>query len=153
MKKGILGLQIISAFLVLSLISACSTVRVKYQATIVDDYFQTAEFEFYESYPLKKLRRDCFLTAIFLGGACWKYLSQPSHDIKNHVAKNARRQIEDIFGPNNFGHRNISIDHFGWSDLPKNYQFTSGSPLRNNYPFYHRSSTSEDQIDDFPGIQ
>lgn len=120
------------------LLSSCSSVRIKYQATIVDDYFKTAQFEYYKSYPLEDLRRKCMLTAIFFGGACWGYLKEPSDELKKKVSREAHLMIEEIFGPNNFGHRNIEVTRFGWNDLPEDYDFPSGSPLRNNYQFYHQ---------------
>ncbi len=120
------------------LLASCSTVRVKYEATIVDDYFKTAQFEYYKSYPLDELRRKCMLTAILFGGACWNYLKEPNDDIKRQVQQDALSKIEEIFGPNNFGHRNISVNRFGWNDLPMDYGFPSGDRLRNNYQFYHQ---------------
>lgn len=120
------------------LLTSCSTVRVKYEATIVDDYFKTAQFEYYQSYPLDELRKKCMLTAIFLGGACWNYLKEPNEQIIQEVQRDARLKIEEIFGPNNFGHRNITVNRFGWNNLPMDYGFTSGDRLRNNYQFYHQ---------------
>lgn len=130
--------KLIFVFLFCFSLTSCSSVRVKYKATIIDDYFESAEFEYERSLSAKKTQRMCMLTFFALGGFCWSYLTLPSEQMQSEVASGALAQIEKIFGPNNFRHRNIEIKRFGWSQLPNDYRFVSGRPLRNNFPFYHQ---------------
>ena len=127
----------------LFLLTACSTTRLKYEATLVDDYFHTAQFEYQNSYAIEDKAQKCWMTAIFLGGTCWTYLGGPDELLKEKLKLDAYNKVEEIFGPNNFKHRNISIDRYGWNDLPEDYAFPSGSPLKNNYPFLHHEQESQ----------
>ncbi|MCO4795403.1 MAG: hypothetical protein KC493_16910 [Bacteriovoracaceae bacterium] len=126
--------------------TSCSSVRMKYEATIVDDMFHTAQFEYYKSYDVGNLDTWCLATGIFLGGACWKYLSFPSKELEKSTAKDARRKLEEIFGINNFKHSNISVASFGWSELPEDYIFPSGEPLVNNSPYIYKRKGKSSQM-------
>lgn len=123
-------------------INAPSHIRLRYQATIVDDYFKTAQFEFFQSYSLKEERKRCLRSAIFFGGSCWEYFKHPTEEQLNKIKRDARQKMENIFGPNNFTHRNVDIVRFGWNDLPTDYRFPSGAQLRNNYQFFHQEPDS-----------
>jgi hypothetical protein len=111
---------------------------MKYEATIVDDLFHTAQFEYYKSYNVGSLNTWCLVTGVFLGGACWGYLALPHEEFKKKTAKDAHRKIAEIFGENNFKHNNVQISSFGWSELPDDYLFPSGEPLVNNLPFIYK---------------
>ena len=100
--------------IILFIFSSCATsVRMKYEATIVDDLFHQAQFEFYKSY---------------VGNT-------PSQEI---LAIDARNKLNEIFGENNFKHNNIKISNFGSSDLPEDYNFPTGQPLVNHSPFTYK---------------
>lgn len=101
------------------LLSSCaSTVRMKYEATIVDDMFNSAQFEFYKTYKDK----------------------QPSQE---ELANDAQLKLTEIFGENNFKHNNIKISTYGSSDLPEDYNFPTGKPLVNNSPFTYQERYPE----------
>lgn len=120
----------------LFLLTSCSSIRMKYEATVVDDLFQTAQFEYYKSYDVGSLDNWCLATGVFLGGACWRYLTL-SDDIKEKMAKDANKKLTDIFGQNNFKFKNIKVSSFGWNELPEDYLFPSGQPLVNNSPYIY----------------
>lgn len=105
-------------FCSLLLTSCASTVRMKYEATIVDDMFNTAQFEYYKTYKDKK----------------------PSQE---ELAKDANRKLAEIFGENNFQHNNIKMSTYGSSDLPEDYNFPTGKPLVNNSPFTYQERYPE----------
>jgi len=111
---------------------------MKYEATIVDDLFHTAQFEYYKSYDVGSLDTWCLATGIFLGGACWGYLSLPNEEINKTVAADAHKKIAEIFGDNNFKHQNVTVAAYGWSDLPNDYSFPSGEPLVNYSPYIYK---------------
>lgn len=119
-------------------LSSCSSIRMKYEATIVDDLFHTAQFEYYKSYDVGSLDTWCLATGIFLGGACWGYLALPNEELDKKTAKDAHQKIAEIFGENNFKHNNVQVASFGWSELPDDYSFPSGEPLVNNSPFIYK---------------
>ena len=101
------------------LISSCaSSVRMKYEATIVDDMFNSAQFEYFKTYQDKK----------------------PS---QTQLAQDAQVKLEEIFGVNNFKHNNIKISTYGTSDLPEDYNFPTGKPLVNNSPFTYQERYQE----------
>lgn len=122
----------------LIVLSSCSSIRMKYEATIVDDLFHTAQFEYYKSYDVGSLDTWCLATGIFLGGACWGYLALPNEALDKKTAKDAHKKIAEIFGENNFKHNNVQVSSFGWSELPDDYSFPSGEPLVNNSPFIYK---------------
>ncbi len=125
----------------LVVLSSCSSIRMKYEATIVDDLFHTAQFEYYKSYDVGSLDTWCLATGIFLGGACWKYLALPTEELSRETAADAHKKIAEIFGQNNFKHNNVEVSSFGWSELPEDYSFPSGEPLVNNSPFIYKRQT------------
>jgi hypothetical protein len=108
-------------FLIVSLFiftSCASTVRMKYEATIIDDLFNTAQFEFYKSYSNKEPSQETLVT-------------------------DAKNKLNEIFGDNNFKHNNIKISNFGSSELPEDYNFPTGKPLVNYSPFTYKERILE----------
>ncbi len=110
------GLLFLSSLLIIT--SCSSIVRVKYEATIVDDLFHTAQFEYYKSYQKDKFTDE-------------------------QIVLDARKKLSDIFGENNFQHNNIQISNFGNSELPEDYNFPTGQPLVNYHPFTYKKRYSE----------
>ncbi|TNE95000.1 MAG: hypothetical protein EP326_15930 [Deltaproteobacteria bacterium] len=138
----------------LVVLSSCSSIRMKYEATIVDDLFHTAQFEYYKSYDVGNLDTWCMVTGIFLGGACWGYLAMPSEELSKSTAADAHKKMAQIFGENNFKHNNVQVSGYGWSELPEDYSFPSGEPLVNNSPYiYKREATSAKKKADNNGIK
>ncbi|MBT7610301.1 MAG: hypothetical protein HN576_11130 [Bacteriovoracaceae bacterium] len=108
-------------FILLSLLfitSCASTIRMKYEATIIDDLFNSAQFEFYKSYPDK----------------------EPTPEV---LALDAKKKLNEIFGDNNFRHNNIKISTYGNSELPEDYNFPIGKPLINYSPFTYKERIQE----------
>lgn len=50
----------------LFLLTSCSSIRMKYEATVVDDLFQTAQFEYYKSYDVAVWTIGVSLPVFFL---------------------------------------------------------------------------------------
>jgi hypothetical protein len=117
-------MRVIIIYLSLLVFTSCaSSIRMKYEATIVDDLFHQAQFEFYKSY---------------VGDT-------PSQET---LATDARKKLDEIFGENNFKHNNIKISNFGSLDLPEDYNFPTGQPLVNHSPFTYKERIIEKKKSD-----
>jgi hypothetical protein len=108
-------------FLIVSLLiltSCASNVRMKYEATIVDDLFNSAQYEYYKTYSKE----------------------EPTQE---ELALDAKNKLIEIFGDNNFRHNNIRISTYGNSELPEDYNFPTGKPLVNYSPFTYKERIQE----------
>ena len=65
----------------LIILSSCSSIRMKYEATIVDDLSHSS-IEYYKSYNVGSLNIWCLATGVFLGGACWGYFALPHEEFR-----------------------------------------------------------------------
>jgi hypothetical protein len=112
-KKWIMSLVAIA---VASSLTACSTIRMTYQAEVKPSNGKLQKFTHERSYPVGGANQElCIITGIFLGGYCWFYTVMPTVQQKDQVASDAKRYLVKQF-PSGYTEANVVIDRQSWSD-------------------------------------
>lgn len=96
---------------------SCTTLRVKYRATIVHEgESKKTPFEVYheESIDVSNYAAACWITGIFYGGACWTYLNMPFGLQRKQVAEHAERKILEKYGTGDVIYEQQTFEQVNW---------------------------------------
>ena len=103
----------------LVLATACSTVRMKYESTIIADSNQRQKFIYVNSYPVGGAHAVlCGATAIFLGGYCWFYLVMPTTVQSEQLKEDAANALKTKLGEKQYEERRIFVERVSFSEGP-----------------------------------
>lgn len=79
-------------------VSACSSVRIKYEAKVQKND-EDAKFVYYKSFRVGHSDRFfCAVTVWLAGGWCWSYLFYPSQDMEEDITSEAQFVLQNKIG-------------------------------------------------------
>jgi hypothetical protein len=112
-------MKTLKSLLILCLLtlSACSTIRMKYESTVVFDNNDRQKFVYVNSYPVGGAHAVlCGATAIFLGGYCWFYLVMPTTIQTVELKEEAAKALTQKAAGKQFEERRIFTERVGFSE-------------------------------------
>ena len=111
--------KLICACVLFSVFSACSTIRMRYDADIETAAGKTGTYRFEKSYDVSGGQSVfCGLSAIFFGGACWFYLVMPTTLQISTVTADAEKALNQDLGNNEATIQSFRVKSSGWNDAP-----------------------------------
>jgi len=109
MKKSI-----ILAFLFV-FVSGCSTMRLEYKADVTKEDGQRVRYSYSRSYPVGGSTETlCYITGIFLGGACWFYFVMPTVDQSATAEADALAALNKSIGTK-YKLQNKDVERVSWN--------------------------------------
>lgn len=105
--------------LVLALSNGCSSIRMNYEAEIETQKQgvpETKTVHYAASYELSPTPTLCGLTAIFLGGYCWFYLTMPTGNYTQAVKNDALKKLSSELKGGSYQVRDQRVFQKGWAD-------------------------------------
>ena len=99
--------------------AGCTSMRMKYQATIQNDQGSEAEYVYENSYSTSGDALGCGLTAIFYGGWCWVYAFKPTSSERQAFREHAHDELKKKYGVSDFQLQSETIRKTAWSEGPE----------------------------------
>lgn len=116
-------------------VAGCSTVRMSYEAEVKPPGQEKHDvFIFKKSYevggPHKVL---CIVTGILYGGWCWYYISLPNEEQVARIEKDARVQLDRIYGKGQYTAKRTLVDVESWGEGKDQSQLIRSNETANLY--------------------
>ena len=101
-------------------LSACSTMRLNYQADVKSPDGREAQYTLKKSYPVGGGHQTlCILTGIFMGGYCWFYLTMPTKVQSQSVEDDAHLRLAKAYGSGKYEVLSRTIEIENWREEPE----------------------------------
>jgi hypothetical protein len=114
-------------FILLFLLSSCSTVRLGYQGAVKDqDGNEVGSFAMEKSYSTSNMQLWCIITGIIYGGACWGYLIMPTTNQRKEFHRDALARIKEKTGRDNLQFHYDGIKKVSWESSEEFFTLNLG---------------------------